>query len=230
MRPRSLAPLLALLFAVAAGGCGGDDEAVKTVTVERQVTAEEPPAPRKQRPKQRREPSEPAGPQFVSCDPNIQAKAGTTTCPFAQNVFWTYWTSGESSAPLGVWSPAAHVSFITTCEGDGQEVLCTTGDDAVVTFPQAAVDRYSQAQAAAYAGGHDLGPDPYEGLPGDGGGEIGAAEDCQGYDPCITAGDDVDCAGGTGDGPRYVEGPVNVSGADPYDLDNNSDGVGCEYG
>ena len=49
-----------------------------------------------------------------------------------------------------------------------------------------------------------------------------------GYDPCIPPGPDVDCAGGRGDGPRYIEGPVYVSGSDPYDLDRDRDGIGCE--
>ncbi|MEY2421066.1 MAG: hypothetical protein QOI95_1133 [Acidimicrobiaceae bacterium] len=53
--------------------------------------------------------------------------------------------------------------------------------------------------------------------------------DCTpGYDPCIPPGPDVDCAGGSGNGPRYVDGPVSVTGSDPYGLDNNNDGVGCE--
>ncbi len=52
--------------------------------------------------------------------------------------------------------------------------------------------------------------------------------DCQGYDPCIPPGSDVDCAGGSGNGPRYVEGPVYVNGSDPYGLDSDGDGVGCE--
>ncbi len=49
-----------------------------------------------------------------------------------------------------------------------------------------------------------------------------------GYDPCIAPGPDVDCEGGGGDGPRFVAGPVRVSGSDPYRLDGNGDGVGCE--
>jgi hypothetical protein len=53
-------------------------------------------------------------------------------------------------------------------------------------------------------------------------------QDCQGYSPCLPPGPDVDCAGGTGDGPRYVDGPVTVTGSDPYDLDGDGDGVGCE--
>lgn len=27
---------------------------------------------------------------------------------------------------------------------------------------------------------------------------------------------------------RYVDGPVSVSGSDPYGLDNDGDGLGCE--
>lgn len=55
------------------------------------------------------------------------------------------------------------------------------------------------------------------------------AADCTpGYDPCIPPGPDVDCAGGNGDGPRYVQGPVYVTGSDPYRLDGNHDGVACE--
>lgn len=39
---------------------------------------------------------------------------------------------------------------------------------------------------------------------------------------------DYDCAGGSGNGPKYVEGPVYVEGDDPYRLDSDGDGVGCE--
>jgi hypothetical protein len=52
--------------------------------------------------------------------------------------------------------------------------------------------------------------------------------DCQGYDPCLTPGPDYDCAGGSGNGPRYVDGPVYVGGSDPYGLDSDGDGVACE--
>jgi micrococcal nuclease len=52
--------------------------------------------------------------------------------------------------------------------------------------------------------------------------------DCQGYSPCLPPGSDVDCDGGSGDGPRYVSGPVYVNGSDPYDLDRDGDGVACE--
>jgi hypothetical protein len=39
---------------------------------------------------------------------------------------------------------------------------------------------------------------------------------------------DYDCAGGSGNGPRYVQGPVKVRPPDPFDLDADNDGLGCE--
>jgi hypothetical protein len=54
-------------------------------------------------------------------------------------------------------------------------------------------------------------------------------EDCTpGYSPCLTPASDYDCEGGEGDGPEYVAGPVQVTGSDPYGLDLDSNGVGCE--
>lgn len=61
-----------------------------------------------------------------------------------------------------------------------------------------------------------------------------ATVDCQGYSPCIPPGPDVDCAGGSGNGPRYEGqgdvpwGPFRVTGSDPYGLDGDNDGWGCE--
>lgn len=56
------------------------------------------------------------------------------------------------------------------------------------------------------------------------------ANDCTpGYDPCLPPAEDYDCAGGSGNGPKYT-GRVYVdhSYGDPYDLDRDGDGVGCE--
>jgi hypothetical protein len=39
---------------------------------------------------------------------------------------------------------------------------------------------------------------------------------------------DYDCAGGSGDGPKYVQGPIQVVGDDHFGLDRDGDGVGCE--
>ena len=45
---------------------------------------------------------------------------------------------------------------------------------------------------------------------------------------CVPIASDVDCAGGSGNGPAYVQGPVTVIGSDVYGLDGDGDGVGCE--
>lgn len=45
---------------------------------------------------------------------------------------------------------------------------------------------------------------------------------------CVPIASDVDCAGGSGNGPAYVRGPVTVIGADIYGLDHDGDGLGCE--
>lgn len=47
------------------------------------------------------------------------------------------------------------------------------------------------------------------------------------YDPCVPYASDVDCAGGSGNGPAYT-GTVRVMGPDEYDLDRDGDGWGCE--
>ena len=48
------------------------------------------------------------------------------------------------------------------------------------------------------------------------------------YSPCVPIASDVDCAGGSGNGPAYVQGPVRVIGTDIYGLDADGDGIGCE--
>jgi hypothetical protein len=59
-----------------------------------------------------------------------------------------------------------------------------------------------------------------------------AQEGCtRNYTPCVPDDPvDVDCAGGSGNGPSYVTGPVRVIGKDVYGLDADHNGVGCEAG
>jgi hypothetical protein len=47
------------------------------------------------------------------------------------------------------------------------------------------------------------------------------------YDPCVPIASDVDCEGGSGNGPAYT-GTVRVIGPDEYDLDRDGDGVACD--
>jgi len=48
------------------------------------------------------------------------------------------------------------------------------------------------------------------------------------YSGCVPIASDVDCAGGSGNGPAYVQGPIQVIGQDIYGLDNNHNGIACE--
>jgi PASTA domain-containing protein len=46
---------------------------------------------------------------------------------------------------------------------------------------------------------------------------------------CLRVGiGDYDCAGGSGNGPNYVQSTVRVIGPDDFELDRDGDGWGCE--
>lgn len=45
---------------------------------------------------------------------------------------------------------------------------------------------------------------------------------------CVPVADDVDCAGGGGNGPAYLQGTARVVGTDIYDLDRDGDGIACD--
>jgi hypothetical protein len=50
-------------------------------------------------------------------------------------------------------------------------------------------------------------------------------------DVCLHDGiGDYDCAGGSGNGPNYIQGPIAVRAPDPFGLDSDGDGTGCERG
>jgi len=59
---------------------------------------------------------------------------------------------------------------------------------------------------------------------------VPAASACDGNysGACVPIASDVDCAGGSGNGPAYVTGPVRIVGSDVYDLDRDGDGVACD--
>jgi hypothetical protein len=48
------------------------------------------------------------------------------------------------------------------------------------------------------------------------------------YSGCVPVASDVDCSGGSGNGPEYVAGPIRVIGSDIYRLDSDDDGIACE--
>jgi hypothetical protein len=68
--------------------------------------------------------------------------------------------------------------------------------------------------------------------PTGGGGGGGGGTCTAGYSPCLVnhGGADYDCYGGGGNGPYYTKPGVvyTVTGSDPYGLDGDNDGLGCE--
>jgi hypothetical protein len=58
----------------------------------------------------------------------------------------------------------------------------------------------------------------------------GAADNCHPnyYGACLSPdSEDYDCEGSGGNGPDFIKGPVYISGSDPFGLDRNGDGIGC---
>jgi PASTA domain len=117
--------------------------------------ASAPPSDRKPKTPKSHSSSVPRG--YKRCDANIAAKAGTTSCGFAENVFYEFWSQGEPPS-LRVYSPATRKAHELACAVEAGDVTCATADGGAVRFAQAAVDAYSQDQADDYAATHDLGP------------------------------------------------------------------------
>lgn len=171
---------------------------------------------------------------YTSCDANIRARSATTTCGWAENAFYSYYIAGGvGEDALAVYSPTTRSAFTTACLRGASRVVCRTADGGVAKFPGAAVDRYDDAQAAAYAASHDLGPDaapapPMADVPPADASPPDTACDPSYSGACLDpSSSDYDCEGGSGDGPDYT-GPVTVVGADHFGLDRDGDGAACE--
>lgn len=149
----AVAPAVALALAIAA--CGTTPTALtRTITVIQPTSTDDTPDKR---------PSPafsaahtPTLSKFSRCDANITVKEQTTTCAFAQNVFYAYWQS-DSSPFIQAYSPTTGTSYRVTCVRATSRVGCSTRDGARVRFSTASVDRYTAAQASAYADSHDVG-------------------------------------------------------------------------
>ena len=121
------------------------------------------------------------------------------------------WSGVTTVGQNGVKTKTFHVTYT-----DGVETSRELVSEAVTTAP---VDQVTSV------GTRQPPPPPQATAP-----QVPAGGGC---DPnysgaCVPIASDVDCAGGSGNGPAYVQGPVTVIGTDIYDLDRNGDGVGCE--
>lgn len=155
MNGRTLAAMVAVAIGIA--GCGDDKASTRTVTVERSSPGVAGGTPATTSTVPGETARTPSG--YSRCDANISAKRGTTTCGFATNAFYAYWESGKAS-DIKAFSPASNRMLPTQCAAAAGQVQCTTSDGGVVRFSQAAVDRYTKAQADVYAADHELAPTP----------------------------------------------------------------------
>jgi hypothetical protein len=237
MRVRFVATSAAILSltACALSACGSTQQ-TKTVTVttatpsEPTATTNAPPAqkkPAKTRHKVR------AASAMRSCDANIAIKRVTTSCAFAENVFYGYWNAqDQGDEAFTAYSSATEQSYPMSCTS-GTNVVCRAGDGAEVRFPMAAIRGYTAENAAHYAATHDTGAsNPADGRsasPGDDGGSGGASDCDPNYEgQCLDPNSpDYDCQSGSGNGPDYT-GPVTVVGDDHFGLDRDGDGSACE--
>jgi hypothetical protein len=149
--------VLGVAAALTVGGCGGEAlPADQPVTVIKTVTHIEAREPTGKSALKRTHAKAAVASGFADCDPNISVRAATTTCPFAQNVFYEYWASGEAPT-VDAYSPAAKAMYTVSCVAR-QRIRCRGGDGAEIRFPQAAIDAYTEPQAAAFAASADTGP------------------------------------------------------------------------
>jgi hypothetical protein len=151
---------------------------------------------------------------LVSCDANIRVKASTTTCPFAQNVFYEYYraTLGYPRAvTVRAWSPAADRHFDVKCSGV-ESIVCRAGDGARVGFPARAVLAYDDEQAEHFAATRETGTTDAEEAPAD-----DADRNIPNYE------------NGTGYRVQCADGMYSQSGGRPGACSGHG-GVGADFG
>jgi hypothetical protein len=87
---------------------------------------------------------------WKNCDTNIKARTGTTSCPFAENVFYGFWRALEQGDDsFRAYSPVTHRRYAMTCAA-GLTVTCRAGDGGAVRFSRTSVEVYTDKQAEAF--------------------------------------------------------------------------------
>jgi hypothetical protein len=104
-----------------------------------------------------------------------------------------------------------------TCGFSAKAFVCTDSDGRVVT--KLPVKKSRPATATAI--------EPPFGPPEPPTGPSAPPECAEGYSPCLPPAADYDCKYGNGDGPEYTGEVIILGGYDPYGLDADNDGIGC---
>lgn len=159
-------------------------------------------------------------PVYVACDSNIEVKASTTTCAFAQNAFYEYWYSWNFNemSSFAAYSAAAGEWFDLSCDGESR-IVCRAHDGSVVRFPMSAVLAYDEDAANRYAAKATVSAIPDEAF----GGQVAEPEyDDSGEEPHQdTPSYDRDCA-------DFAETDFPTPPGDPDGLDADGDGIACD--
>jgi hypothetical protein len=216
---RGLAALLVTATLTACGQSATGTETVTTTVTRTATTAAATTTPRKNRasPAATKEVPAETG-SWTACDPNIEARRPHTSCGFAQNAFYEYWVSDESTS-IQVYSPALGATLATRCTAGSTRVMCRTGDGGRVRFARTALNAYSADQADLYASTHDVGSGTASGLsaggngPSDGDSEDDVGSGNEEYPPLDERIPNFD--EGTGTVVQCVDGMYSQSGGRP---------------
>lgn len=130
------------------------------------------------------------------------------------------------SAPLDIGAtkittPGVDGTLRTTYEVtyvDGEEVSREKVNETVVTPPVAEVTSHGTRQP----------PPPPQSAPAPFAGSSQGNCDSNYGGACVPIASDVDCGGGSGNGPAYLNGSATVVGSDIYDLDRDGNGIACD--
>jgi serine/threonine protein kinase len=125
---------------------GGNDARVYFSSAKATGQNTTPVAPPEPEPEPTPEPSYSGGYAGQSCDQNISASE-VTSCPFAENVFVSYWEAyeefGEETYSYVIaYSSTTNEDYGMDCYLEDDFVECTGGSEALVTFPMQAVREY----------------------------------------------------------------------------------------
>lgn len=111
-------------------------------------------------------PSDPNESPQRNCDPNIVANSNTS-CAFAENAFYEAYRSlafEHSTFAIEAYSPTTRKNYELFCDHSARLLIgCTSSplsDGIYVSFPQAALIAYTEAQAQAYAASGKSGNPP----------------------------------------------------------------------
>ena len=150
--------------------------------------------------------------------PSVREEVVTEAIPFGKT------TVEDSTRPRGETS-------VTTAGADGERTLTyrvTILDGAEIGRELVTEQVTREPVTEVTTIGTYVAPPPPAAPPAAGPEQQPAGCDTNYSDGCVPIDSDVDCAGGSGDGPSYFSGTARVTGSDVYRLDADHDGIACE--